>query len=113
MSDRKLFNKLVRDKIPELLQKAGAEPDFRVLNQEEYKLELNKKLKEECQEVIEAPDKISLTEELADLTEVILSLAKNSNITLEEIEKTRIKKKENRGGFDAKLFLESTEVVKI
>lgn len=109
--ERKVFDKLVRDKIPEMLDKNGGETETKILNDEEYIKCLYEKLKEECNEVIEADSRKDLIEELADLHEVILSLAKAKNIGMEEIESTRIKKREKRGGFDSKIFLKSSNIV--
>lgn len=109
--ERKIFNKLVRDKIPEMLDKNGGETETKILNDEEYIKCLYEKLKEECNEVIEADSRKDLIEELADLHEVILSLTKAKNIGMEEIESTRIKKREKRGGFDSKIFLKSSNIV--
>lgn len=107
------FNKLVRDKIPEIISKNGGNPTIKVLNGEEYKIAIFEKLKEECAEVISAENKEHLTEELADLFEVIHSIIKNQDITFEEIEKVRLSKKEKRGGFDEKIFLISSEKVNL
>lgn len=109
--ERKVFNKLVRDKIPEMLDKNGGETETKILNEEEYIKCLYEKLGEECEEVIEANSRESLIEELADLYEVTLNLIKVKNISLEEIESTRIKKREKRGGFDSKVFLKSSNIV--
>lgn len=108
---RKIFNKLVRDKIPELLDKNGGETETKILDDEEYIKCLYEKLKEECAEVIGATSRGDLIEELADLSEVILSLTKAKNIDMEEIESTRIEKREKRGGFGSKIFLKSSNIV--
>lgn len=107
------FNKLVRDKIPEIINKNGGHPDIKILNNEEYRIALFEKLTEECAEVISAENKEHLTEELVDLFEVIHSILKNQDITFEEIEKVRLSKKEKRGGFDKKIFLISSEKVNL
>lgn len=109
MAERKTFNKLVRDKIPQLLKEKSCSPETRVLGEKEYKICLFEKLKEECEEVICAQGKSHLAEELADVLEVISSIAKHSEITMPEIEKIRIAKKEKRGGFGHGIFLISTE----
>ena len=71
------------------------------------------KLREECEEVITADSKENLAEELADLLEVMQAIAKNNNIDFEEIEKIKAFKKEKRGGFERKIFLKSSNIVKI
>ena len=93
------YNKLVRDKIPEILDKKGVSYEKRVATQEEYKAELIKKLGEEAQEFAEAGD----VAELADVLEVIESLKKLPEFS--EVEKIRLQKKEERGGFDRRFIL--------
>jgi predicted house-cleaning noncanonical NTP pyrophosphatase (MazG superfamily) len=103
----KSFRKLVRNKIPEMIEAAGKTAKFEILNSAQFAQELDKKLIEEATEVIEATDKTSKTEELADLLEVIYAIAENSEISLEEIEKVRLSKREERGGFDRRIWLKS------
>ena len=104
----KVFNKLVRDKIPEILKNNNEEPITRILNDEEYKIELEKKLLEEYNEVLNATGGDYL-EELADMLEVIDALATTQNKTLENIIKIKELKAEKRGGFKNKIFLERTK----
>ncbi|MDO4199244.1 MAG: pyridoxamine 5'-phosphate oxidase family protein [Clostridia bacterium] len=113
LMERKIFNKLVRDEIPEMLDKNGGETETEILNTEKYKECLYAKLKEECEEVITADSKENLAEELADLLEVMKAIAKINDIDFAEIEKIRAEKKEKRGGFDRKIFLKSSNIVKI
>ncbi len=79
-----IYNKLVRDKIPEIIKSNGEKPITRILTDEEFKAELEKKLNEEYLEVINATGKDRI-EELADMVEVIKYLAKLENSTLEEV----------------------------
>ncbi len=113
LMERKIFNKLVRDKIPEMLDKNGGETETEILDNEKYIGCLFNKLKEECEEVITADSKENLAEELADLLEVMNAVAKTNNIDFTEIENIRTAKKEKRGGFDRKIFLKSSNIVKI
>ncbi|MDR2976538.1 MAG: nucleoside triphosphate pyrophosphohydrolase [Streptococcaceae bacterium] len=103
----KTFMKLVRDRIPEIIEAAGKTAEFEILNSAQFAQELDKKLLEEVAEVVEAADKTSKVEELADLLEVIYAIAENSEISLEEIEKVRLSKREERGGFDRRIWLKS------
>lgn len=66
--------KLVRDKIPEIIEDSGKEPIIRVLDDTEYKEELLKKLYEEYNEVIEAKTKEETLEECSDVLEVLIAL---------------------------------------
>ena len=101
----KIYNKLVRDNIPEIMIKNGAVPVTRILNDEEYLNELNKKLQEELNEYLNDGNVL----ELADLEEVLLAILKVKNITKEEFDNIRIEKVNKRGAFDKKIFLESEE----
>ena len=104
----KVFNKLVRDKIPEIIKNNNEEPITRILNDEEYKIELEKKLLEEYNEVLNATGGDYL-EELADMLEVIDALATTQNKTLKDIILIKEEKAKKRGGFKNKIFLESTK----
>ena len=101
----KIYSKLVRDKIPEIIAAQGKALKTRVLSEEEHLQELITKLAEEYEEF-----KADLNvEELADLQEVLFGLADALGITREELEKVRAEKAEKRGGFKQKIFLESAE----
>jgi len=101
----RIYNKLVRDKIPEIIINKGENPITRILNDFEYKEALEKKLFEEYEEVIESNGNDRI-EELADMIEVIRALGKLENTTIEEIIKIADEKKDRRGAFDNKIFLE-------
>ena len=101
----KTYDKLVRDLIPEIIQKSGNKAVIRTLNDQEYSEMLEKKLLEEANEYI--TDKT--VEELADILEVVYALAYLKGATKEEVERLRIKKAEERGGFEKKIFLERVE----
>ena len=92
-------NKLVRDKIPDIIKSAGKQAVTRILTDEEYLAELDRKLSEECAEY--QADK-SL-EEMADVLEVLYSIAVARGYSVEELERVRAEK---RGGFADKIFLE-------
>lgn len=100
-----VYNKLVRDKIPEIIKGNGEEPVTRILDDKEYKLELEKKLNEEYQEVLEAQGK-DRVEELADMIEIIRHLAQLEGSSLDEVVKVADEKKIERGAFAKKIFLE-------
>ncbi len=97
-------NKLVRDKIPDIIKASGSEAKTRVLKDDEYRQELIKKLLEEVAEF--AADESA--EELADVLEVILTLRENMGLGEEDLDKVRSKKLKERGGFKNKIFLEET-----
>lgn len=101
----RIYNKLVRDKIPEIIKEKGEQPIIRELNFNEYKLALETKLKEECQEVITASGEGRI-EEIADALEVLKALAKLEGATLEDVVVVADRKNAKRGAFEKGIFLE-------
>ena len=104
----KTFNKLVRDNIPDIIHKNGENVITRILSDEEYKLELERKLYEEYQEVLKTTNSKDRIEELSDMLEIIISLANLENKTLDDVIEVAKDKKLKRGGFSKKIFLEKT-----
>ena len=100
----KRYNKLVRDKIPSIIEKSGAECKCRILSDGEYLDMLDVKLDEELAEY----HKDQNIEELADLLEVIRAAAIARGYTIEQLEAVRAKKAEERGGFEKKILLIET-----
>lgn len=105
----KIYNKLVRDKIPEIIEKDGETPFIRILGDEEYKKELKKKIKEEAEELFLAENNEDLIKEIGDVLEILEYIEKSFGLDKEEILKVKEKRKQNRGGFDNKIFLEKME----
>ena len=101
----KTYNKLVRDNIPNIIKNNGEDPITRILTNEEYKQKLEKKLYGEYQEVLDSSGKDRI-EELADMLEVIKSLAKLEDKCLEDIITAANQKNSKRGAFNDKIFLE-------
>ena len=100
------YNKLVRDKIPQSINnKPGRKANFRILDDEEYLQELDRKLFEEAHEFVEEHS----IEELADLIEVMSAIMKAKNISLDDVKKAREAKRNKRGGFEDKIFLIDVE----
>ncbi|WP_024861856.1 nucleoside triphosphate pyrophosphohydrolase [Ruminococcus flavefaciens] len=100
-----VHNKLVRDKIPDIIERAGKKPVTHILSDEEFYLELESKLNEEFAEY-QADKSI---EELADMIEVIYAITEARGWSVSELETTRKKKAEKRGSFKAKIYLECVE----
>ena len=100
----KTYNKLVRDRIPEIIEAFGNECKTAVLSDEDYIKMLDAKLDEELAEY----HKDQNIEELADLLEVIQAATIARGYTLEELEAVRAKKAEKRGGFEKKILLIET-----
>ena len=102
---RAVHNKLVRDKIPEIIEKAGKKAYTHILSEEEYITELDKKLNEECAEY-QADKSI---EELADMLEVMYAIAKARGWSVSELEAVRKEKAAKRGAFEKRVFLERVD----
>ncbi|MBQ9266766.1 MAG: nucleoside triphosphate pyrophosphohydrolase [Clostridia bacterium] len=101
----RIYNKLVRDNIPNIIEEKGEIPVTRILDDDTYKIELEKKLNEEYQEVLAATGE-DRVEELADMLEIIRALAKLEGKTLQDVIEIADKKNEKRGAFEKKIFLE-------
>lgn len=101
----RVYNKLVRDNIPNIIKAKGEIPVTRILDNTTYKSELEKKLYEEYQEVLESSGD-NRTEELADMIEIIRALAKLENKSLQDIIDIANDKNIKRGAFEEKIFLE-------
>ena len=100
------YKKLVRDKIPEIIMlNEGRSCKTRILDDEEYLLELNKKIKEELKEYLESGE----IEELADLEEVLRAILDSKGVSYEEFEQIRLEKVRKRGAFKEKIYLEGLE----
>ena len=103
-----VYNKLVRDKIPEIIKSSRLEPVTRVLSDDEYEVELEKKLQEEVLEYLNSDGNM---EEVADILEVLFAIIKNRGYTFDDVMQLRNQKLNARGGFEDKIFLiESKEV---
>lgn len=100
----RIFNKLVRDKIPAIIESNGEKCKYKVLNDKEYLKELNTKLTEELQEYLKSGE----VEELADLEEVLRAILKAKGVDYEHFEQLRKRKVASRGGFERKIYLETT-----
>lgn len=103
-------NKLWRDKLIDMMeQNHGSRIHWRHLDNAEFNEQIRIKLLEEAQEVVEAKDRKSLIGELADLYEVIDSLAHVNQISKDEIMSAQVAKREERGGFAGRRFVETAE----
>lgn len=107
---RREYNKLVRDRIPELIQKSGYQYDIITLSETEYRQALRDKILEEAQEVVLASDR-ELVPELADLLEVVEALMESYGIENESVLLERDHKRAEKGGFEHKIKLLWTEAI--
>lgn len=100
-----MYNKLVRDRIPEIIRAQGEIPSIRILSQQEYRVQLERKLDEEISEFHNDRN----LEELADILEVIYALTENLGFSKEDLMAAYQKKHDERGGFSDRIFLISKE----
>ncbi|WP_405175705.1 nucleoside triphosphate pyrophosphohydrolase [Paenibacillus sp. FSL H8-0261] len=104
-----VYEKLVRDGIPNLIASQGKDFTTRILESKEYITELRKKLIEESEEYFRAVSNDEALEELADMLEVIHALAEIHGSNGAELEELRAEKAERRGGFKERIFLIEVE----
>jgi len=106
--DKKVYNKLVRDRIPEMIRQTG-NCQTKILDEQSYILALKEKLIEESDEVRNAQSAEDLAEELADVLEVMEALKGILGISTEQVERARAEKNRERGRFDKRILLEYVE----
>lgn len=99
------FDKLVRDKIPEIIEEDGKEPEIHIADNGEYTERLVEKLDEEVSEFLESRE----IDELADILEVIHAIREDSGLSIEQLQKKREEKAEQRGRFDEGVVLQRVE----
>lgn len=95
------YNKLVRDLIPEIIKEDGKKAIIELLTDEKFLFKLDEKLDEELTEYRKSKD----IEELADILEVIYAIASAHGYSKEEVEQIRLKKSNERGGFEKRILL--------
>lgn len=100
---QKTYNKLVRDRIPEIIGASGKECQWETLEEEAYLRLLDEKLREELEEYLAD----HALEEIADLLEVIRAVVVARGHTMDEVEQIRRDKAEKRGGFEKRIVLKT------
>ena len=96
-----VYNKLIRDRVPDLIRADGREPITRPLEQPEYASALRQKLSEEVGEFLDSDD----PRELADILEVVFALGLQLGLDAEALEDLRGAKSRERGSFEQRLLL--------
>lgn len=97
----RVYNKLVRDNIPDIIKSTGETAHIRTLGDSEYVTELERKFQEEVDEYLESRD----ITELADVLEVIEALAKAQGKSLDDVMEIKKAKCAKNGAFNDKIFL--------
>jgi len=101
--------KLIRDRLPQIMRASGLAVFERTLDEAAFILALRDKLGEEAAELLAAETRDELLGELADVAEVILALGAVHGFTAAEVEAKRLAKREERGGFDARVWNAAVE----
>jgi predicted house-cleaning noncanonical NTP pyrophosphatase (MazG superfamily) len=99
------YNKLCRDKVPEIIQAKGFECDVREVDHDEYKREIVRKIFEEASGVSNHSGRTSLIKELADLMVTVEAVKKEFGVTAEELDEAVEKSIEDKGGYEDRLYL--------
>ena len=105
----KIYNKLIRDRIPEIIAKDGNTADIIILSEESFKQAIKEKLIEEANEVCDADNRDEVLSELADLQEAMDTIKQMYNINTLEVNTIQAVKALQRGKFDKKLYLKSVK----
>lgn len=103
-----IYNKLIRDRIPEITKADGWISETKILNKKDFITELKKKILEESKELNEGKGDKNLIEELVDIQEIIDAILTEKLMKFSEFKKVQSHKRKKRGGFKKKLFLIKT-----
>ena len=103
------MGKLVRDKIPDLIRLDGRAPHVIALTDQDYRNALSQKLRQEVYELLAADGKIAVLGEVADILEVLSAIVVEHGATLGSAIEVARYKREQRGGFKIRLWLESPD----
>ncbi len=103
---RKVYNKLVRDAVPDIIRRNNAVPKVSELDDEAFLIALKEKVIEEAGELLEAKNSEGVLGELADILQLVESIATAHGISLADVEQKKMEKCKERGGFEKRIFLE-------
>lgn len=104
-----VYQKLVRDRIPDIVRADGGAPTVKTLDDAAFENALRVKLVEEAQEAVAAKDEAEIKKELADLREIIQTLCRLHGFSEQAILDEQKRRRDERGGFDNRIWLESIE----
>lgn len=100
------YNKLVRDKIPEIIRQKNGQPRTHRANAGEYWRKLLEKLSEEVAELNQAKEERQRKEEWVDIQEILFAIAEYKDWDIDELESSRSKKAEEKGAFEKRIILD-------
>ena len=109
MEKRKRAKGLVRDKVPDMINREGAKPIIRIVDDDEFVWALKQKILEEARALNEAKHENTELEEIIDIMEAVNAYMKHRKVKIEQAEKMRKFKLRKKGGFDRRIFLEGVE----
>ncbi|MHC1734736.1 MAG: hypothetical protein AB9921_03600 [Erysipelotrichaceae bacterium] len=99
------YNKLIRDRIPEIIETSGKSHEIMELDHDAFLIELKKKLVEESREVVSSETKEEMINELVDVCEIVEKLMDVYGISQKELDDKKEIKRQTNGGFNKQLFL--------
>lgn len=99
------YNKLIRDKIPEIIKEAGWLPTVKTLKKSEFLKAAKDKVLEEAKELIQSKDKKGIIDEIIDIQELLDVLTLEVGLGEQRLKKLQAVKRKKRGGFKKRLFL--------
>lgn len=103
------MGKLVRDKIPNLIEKSGRIPVTKTLEGKEYRRQLFRKFGEEFREYRQAENILDKAEEMADILTVLKAILEHDGVFFDDVYKLAIKKNQEKGEFKEKIYLDKVE----
>jgi predicted house-cleaning noncanonical NTP pyrophosphatase (MazG superfamily) len=109
---RKIYNKLIRDRIPAIIEAAGKTYAVEVLPDDEYRQALAAKLVEEAEEArtaLAGGSEAEVIKELGDLQEVIAAILAATGASAADVQRVQARRRHERGAFDKRFFLKWTD----
>ena len=104
------FNKMIRDRVPQMMEKAGIQVVGHTMNQDEYEQRLKAKLVEEIEEVCVATTQKDVSEEIGDVLEVLKALAQYHHLDFSKVVASAEQKTAEKGGFFTPLCIDYIEI---
>jgi predicted house-cleaning noncanonical NTP pyrophosphatase (MazG superfamily) len=102
---RTVQEKLVRDRIPELLEAEGKRPEVRTLDESEFLVALRQRVRDEAEELLGVWSEDALLQSLAEIVETVQAIATASGLSMTEVERMRQHRQWKRGGFEKRIQL--------